>query len=365
MNTFQGIERGAMTLDNLIATQHSRETDDLSSRRGNVLTETGSSHLHPLKVIDLHDFISLEIVPRAPILGPWLMTQSLNMIYGWRGVGKTHVSLGVAYAVACGTKFLNWTADKPRRVLLLDGEMPAVALQERLAAISATNDIQPDKKFLSLVTPDLQTGIMPDLSTYRGQEAVDGAIEQSGAEPIIVDNLSCLVRGNGRENDAESWTSVSEWGLSQRQRSRSVLFIHHAGKGGQQRGTSKREDLLDVVISLRRPPDYDPTIGACFEVHFEKARHMYGNDTTPIEATLTTDTDGLACWAFRLVEDTTFDRVVELANQDLTQRDIASELGLSRSTVSRAWHKADDAGMLEKKNSAKGNNQYTKRGKVK
>jgi hypothetical protein len=292
-----------------------------------------------LKVIDLHDFITREIPPQSPILAPWLMTQSLNMIYGWRGVGKTHISLGVAYAVACGGTFLNWKADVPRRVLLLDGEMPAAALQDRLKAIVASHNVEPEEGFLSIVTPDLQPGMVPDLSTYSGQEAVNEAIERCGAELIIVDNLSCLMRGSGRENEAESWMSCSEWGLRQRQLGRSVLYIHHAGKGGQQRGTSKREDLLDVVISLRRPSDYDPASGACFELHYEKARHLHGEYTAPIEAKLAKDDEGLACWTYRPLEETTLERVVELANDDLSQTEIADELQLNKSTVSRAWKK--------------------------
>jgi hypothetical protein len=172
------------------------------------------------------------------------------------------------------------------------------------------------------------------------------------------------VRGSGRENDAESWTPVAEWALFQRQLGRSVLFIHHAGKGGQQRGTSKREDLLDVVISLRRPPDYDPAHGACFEVHFEKARHLLGDEVSPIEAMLTTDRNGLACWTYRAVEETTAERIIELARDGLTQAEIAEELQISRATVSRACRKAEEDGKLEKIKSGKGANQYQKRDKA-
>ena len=58
-------------------------------------------------------------------------------------------------------------------------------------------------------------------------------------------------------------------GLSMlRRRGVSVLIVHHAGKGGEQRGTSRREDVLDTSISLRRPSDYLPTEGARFEVHY-------------------------------------------------------------------------------------------------
>ena len=67
---------------------------------------------------------------------------------------------------------------------------------------------------------------------------------------------------------------------------RAVLFVHHAGKGGPQRGTSRKEDVLDSVIALRRPEDYKASEGARFEVHFEKTRGFTGPDAEPFEATL-------------------------------------------------------------------------------
>ena len=36
--------------------------------------------------------------------------------------------------MASGGAFLKWTTPKPRRVLYVDGEMPAIAMQERFAA---------------------------------------------------------------------------------------------------------------------------------------------------------------------------------------------------------------------------------------
>jgi hypothetical protein len=316
-----------------------------------------------LHVVGLHDFIAMELPPRDTMMGPWLMTQSLNMIYGWRGVGKTYVSLNVCYAVACGGSFLNWEAEKPRRVLLVDGEMPAPALQERLAGIIASSGVEPEPGFLSIVTPDLQNGAMPDLSTREGQQTISAVADRVKAELIVLDNISCLVRGGGRENDAESWLSVSEWALLQRQAGRSILFIHHAGKGGQQRGTSKREDLLDAVIALRRPPDYDPAEGARFEIHYEKARHLSGIDVDPIEAKLTVDEGSQSTWAWRSVSESTYDRVISLANDGLTQTEIAEELGINKSNVSRAWRKAEAAGLLQNAATAKGKNQYQTRGR--
>ena len=42
-------------------------------------------------------------------------------------------------------------------------------------------------------------------------------------------------------------------------------------------------------MALRRPADYQPKDGARFELHFEKARGLYGEAAQPIEAKLETD----------------------------------------------------------------------------
>ena len=49
---------------------------------------------------------------------------------------------------------------------------------------------------------------------------------------------------------------MQAWLLELRRRGMTVLLIHHAGKSGDQRGTSAREDIMDTVISLRRPREY-------------------------------------------------------------------------------------------------------------
>ena len=289
-------------------------------------------------VVSLLDFVTREIRPRERILAPWLLTQSLNMAYAWRGIGKTHVALGIAFATASGGSFLKWKAGRPRRVLFLDGEMPAASMQERLKGLIASTDDDFDPEFFRLVTPDLQLQAMPDLATQEGQAAIDAIMGDT--ELIIIDNLSSLARSGGRENDAESWLPIQPWALRQRQQGRSVIFFHHSGKGGAQRGTSKREDILDCVINLRRPAEYNPEDGAVFEVHFEKTRDMHGQDVEPFEARLQTDAQGKSVWTFSSVEDSTFNRVVTLANDGLSQKEIALELGVNKSNVSRHMRKA-------------------------
>jgi DNA-binding CsgD family transcriptional regulator len=294
-----------------------------------------------LVVTTLTDLLSREFPPREMILDPVIPTQGLVMLFAQRGVGKTHVALEIGYAVASGGPALRWSAPKPRRVLLVDGEMPAPTLQERLAKIVAASDRQPPADdYLRIITPDLQQGPMPDLSTPEGQAALEPFLD--GVELLILDNLSCLCR-TGIENEAESWLPVQEWALALRRRGKSVLFVHHAGKGGLQRGTSRREDVLDTVIALRRPEDYSPEHGAQFIVILEKARGVYGDEAKPFEARLEAR-DGAARWTMKDIEESSYEKVASYLNDGFSQKEIAEILGLHKGSVSRHARRAYSEG---------------------
>lgn len=333
----QAVMRASPELQHRVQEVTAKASEHLSAKAAQTAPEPS-----PLPVIvDAAELLQYEFPPRTMILSPWLRSQSLNMIHAWRGIGKTHVSLGIAFAIASGGTFLGWEAEQPQPVLFVDGEMPGAALRERVARIVASADAQPPPGFLRFFTPDLQPEGMPNLATWDGQSVLDSVI--GDAQLIVLDNLSCLARG-GRENEAESWQPMADWGLRQRAAGRSVLFIHHSGKGGAQRGTSKREDLLDNVITLRRPADYTPQQGARFIVEFEKGRDAHGGDVEGFEATLETLGDARQSWSMKAANTAQAEKIIELAELGEAQADIARELGVHRSTVLRALRKAEQEG---------------------
>lgn len=226
---------------------------------------------------------------------------------------------------------MKFKAPEAKPVLYIDGEMSAAVMQERMLQLMLTSG---PGVLMNIITPDQQPKDQAsiNLSDSAYQKALEPYVEE--ASLIIVDNISTLVRG-GKENEAESWQPVQEWALKQRSSGRSVLFIHHSGKDGNQRGTSRREDVLDTVIGLRQPKTYDPEQGAVFELHFEKARGFAGEDAKPFEARLETDEHGGLIWTYRTLEASTFDQVCKLANEGLTQKEISLELGIHKSSVSR------------------------------
>ncbi len=277
------------------------------------------------------EFMQMDLPERKELLHPWLPEQGLAMIHAPRGIGKTFFGLSCAYAIGTGGEFLKFNAPEAKPVLYIDGEMSAAVMQERMIQLMLTNG--PDV-LMDIITPDLQPKDQGsiNLSDEIYQKALEPFIEKVSL--IIVDNISTLVRG-GKENESESWLPVQEWALKQRSSGRSVLFIHHSGKDGTQRGTSRREDVLDTVIGLRQPGTYSPEQGAIFELHFEKARGFAGEKAKPFEARLEIDEHGGLIWTYRSIEASTYDQVCKLANEGLTQKEISLELTLHKSSVSK------------------------------
>lgn len=288
-----------------------------------------------LAIHDVRDFVTMKIPPRDMLLAPWLESASLAMIYAHRGVGKTHVAMHIAHALATGGEFLKWKAAKAVPVLYLDGEMPAPSMQDRWRALISTTGKEPAPGMLRLVSRDLQPlAELPNLASVDGQAEISRQL--AGVRVLILDNLSSLMHGV-KENEAEGWEGVGQWAIKERALGRTVIFVHHAGKNGGQRGSSKREDLLDVVIKLDRPTDYRPEQGARFSVHFEKARSLCGPAVAPFEAQLDPDGTGETRWDVREAEDNV--RLLELREQGLSMEAIAAAVGVNKSTVKRRLDK--------------------------
>jgi len=98
--------------------------------------------------------------------------------------------------------------------------------------------------------------------------------------------------------------------------------------------------VLDLVMALRRPSDYEPRDGARFELHFEKARGLFGEVTDPIEAQLVTDDAGVARWDWRPAQVGELDRAAALLRDGLNPSQVAAELGISKAKgigCGRSW----------------------------
>ncbi len=241
---------------------------------------------NPFPAIELGALLEFEYPPRELLLDPWLPARSLSMIHGPRGVGKTYLTLSIALAVASGGEFLGWKCQRPSRVLYIDGEMTCSELQGRSRKLlgNTTSEVA-----LDFMPRDSYSAWMPYLDSAQLQASIESNIKND-TSLIVVDNLSTLWRG--KENEADCWDQMQEWMGRQKQKGISVLLVHHTNKKGDQRGSNRKEDNLDVVVGLRRPESYQQNEGARFVVEFTKCRSLYGANAASFEARLVDRDDG-------------------------------------------------------------------------
>ena len=281
----------------------------------------------PARLRRADELLAADLPARRLLLDPLISSQTIALLYGPRGLGKTFVALGIAWAVASGGSFLGWQGRGRCRVVYLDGEMAAVDIQKRLALFGEVPDT------LRFLVADLErSSAIPDLGTARGQRQL---LELCDVFPhlLVIDNLASLCGFSTK--DPDPWRKLERFLLVLRRIKSAVLIVHHANKRGLQRGTSRREDLVDLVMAIRRPSDYRPSEGARFELHFEKTRQLYGTAIDPIEARLAVGDDGRGQWSWTKTDAHELDRVGALLRQGLNPNQVARELGISKSKAYR------------------------------
>lgn len=254
--------------------------------------------------IDLSTFMNIKVTKKEMAMYPILPMGRSMMIYAKPGKGKTFVGLAVGLTMAIGGELFNgrWYCNKPRKVLYLDGEMGTVDLQERLSGLirgmdKKVEDFNNNFRCLSLDSeleqvPDFE---IPDLSTSEGRRECEQYL--TDIEVLIIDNLSVLC--GVKENEADDWHPIQQWILKLRKEGIAVILIHHAGKNGSYRGSSKKIDGLDTLVALNPGMNFDPTEGAQFKVEYDKARGFFGADREPFEAVLKEMDEGKLVWIIK------------------------------------------------------------------
>lgn len=280
--------------------------------------------------LSLTEFLNTPFHKKEHYIGPFVK-QGVSLVYAATGVGKTHFCIGLAFAIASGSDFLRWKCEEKARVLYIDGELPGHYLKSMVEPLYLAAE---DKNIhFDIITPDTQEdSMMPNLGTLDGQASIQTAVDN--ADVIFVDNLSTLIR-TGKENEAEYWIPVQSWFLKLRRMGKSVIFVHHAGKGegGSFRGTSKITDALDLAVFLKSPTGHKAEDGCVFEVRFPKYRHFRKGDATEFLATYVNTEFGTPFWECTELEEVNSNKVIELHNAGLKPREIMEETGLSKKTV--------------------------------
>lgn len=301
-------------------------------------------------ILPVGEFCTLELPAKDTLLSPWLKEQSITLIAGWRGTGKTWFALGLLDAISKGNSFGPWECKNSVPTLFLDGEMPPQDVKERIDTLCLGRDAQ-SPLYVYCDALANQWGLArAHLVNESWRSKMKQILLTHHVKLWVIDNLASLASGLD-ENKKQDWDQVNQWLLELRFAGISTIMLHHVNKEGGQRGTSAREDNLDISIILKHPQDYTTEDGARFIVHFSKAR-VSQKDSQAIgdyELKLQEDDSGLYAWTWGSVKGEIKKEVLRLVNEGIDNKTITENLSITKGYISRIKKQAIDDGLLTPK----------------
>jgi len=290
---------------------------------------------------------TLDLPPVRKFLGP-IQEGTLGEIYGPRGLGKTWFRDALSLCLTRGVDFGPLKAGIPAGVLILDGEMPLHLLRERRSLAEHVGEPLRPLDVISNEYLFRLGGAVPALCDEGWRQAILEMVLRAGDrwDIIFIDNLSSYLPGV-RENDSEAWGPINNFLLQLRWMGKSLIFIHHAGKSGDQRGTSSREDQLDFVWKLSPTPGHNPEDGCNLEATLTKSRSLTGAEAAPFTFAITPHPEGGLTWATSGVKEHRRELIITLLGNGLKQSEAAAAAGMSKGYVSKIKAAAIRDGILE------------------
>jgi hypothetical protein len=308
---------------------------------------------------DLQTFLEMPIPPQPFIMKPWLQPGTLAMIFSARGLGKTMLAIVIALCITHKVSIGSWVTETVAGCLYVDAEMRSDELQKRLRGLPA--GLPDECAPLTILSSELmqrQGWPRPNLVDPKWREAISSYLKHGTYKVLILDNLASLTPSID-ENNKKEWDPINQWLLSIRFQGIAVIFVHHAGKGGDPRGISAREDNIDFTIKLSKPTGYREEDGCRFDVAFTKARSVYGFEAAPFSFQIR-EKDGGLTWAIGEKGGGSREIIIATLGQGVHQKNIADILGCDKGWVSRVKTKAMEDGYLteEGKFTAKGKEAF-------
>ncbi len=286
---------------------------------------------------------AMKLPHHRQLLGEWFAEADLGFIFAARGIGKTHLGIGMARALAEGSSIGPWRSCGAVPVLYVDGEMNAEQIRARDAGLRTGNGLL---HYLNHEVLFERTEKTLNLARPEQQEALTALCVALGVRVLFLDNLSVLFSGI-EENDNFAWEAVLPWLLRLRKLNIAVVIVAHAGRNGQMRGASKREDCAAWVLRLDDALDAATVKrGAKFVTSFTKpSRHTpaempaYEWQFAPDEMT------GRCVVTFR--EASGLEVFLQWVADGLdTCKEIAAEMHTTPGTVSKLAKRAEKAGRI-------------------
>ena len=190
-------------------------------------------------ILTTQDFSRIQLNEKREFLDPWLKENSINLISGWRGSGKTWEALSILEAVADEKTFGPWKCKSSVPCLFLDGEMPQEDIQERIKGLHLNRPMKNPLYIYSDAQANQYGLPRAHLAKESWRVKMKSLLLARHVKLWVIDNLASLASGLD-ENSRKDWDPINQWLLELRFAGIATIMLHHTNKDGGQRGTNAR-----------------------------------------------------------------------------------------------------------------------------
>ena len=328
----------------------------------------------------------IEYPPVDYLMNPILNSRSFNQTFGWYESGKSIFGMSLAMYMCSGHDFLGWTCDKTIPCFYLESELPGHTIREirnsvKLGMLDRNLTFDHNNYFPLNQDNLIDAGFKYGFSAIavakahgkdaakdygrRGREMIENHLhkieKKTGKKPFyFLDNMTKLSTID--ENKAQDWNPFLNWGTDLKHKGFSGMFVHHANKGKEKRGSSGSSTigrLLDTSIELTKL-DQDfrfPIPGSKSlqsSIEFDKSRGFGGSEWA--KKRIITMNEGGEWKHYPYLNQVSFE-ILKLHEQGLSQQEIREmgknkEIGdppLSAPSVDRKYLELVKLQLIEKK----------------
>jgi len=293
----------------------------------------------------IDEFRTLPIPERKSYLHPWLKEESVVLIAGERGIGKSNCALGILDAVTRGIGFGPWENQCITPCLYFDAEMPRGELQERITKMSVER--QTPLHILSSGQFTANGYSAPNLMDEEWRDAFRAFLKEAGVKLWVLDNLASAAAGRD-EISKKDYDPLNQWFLTLRHDGITTIVMAHTGYDKTHvRGSSGQEDNVNMSIVLQKPPDYNELDGCRFNLKFTKKRV----DTKDLHLCAEyefkmVERRGLFTWEYRSAATTKIKYILEAIESKIPYKEISLETGVTMSRISQIKSDAINKGWM-------------------
>src|SRR5262249_48681540 len=190
----------------------------------------------------------------------------------------------------------------------------------------------------------------PLITDPAGMEFVRQCVREDAIDLVILDNFSTLGEVED-ENAASSFNAIQQFLLQLKVQGVATMLVHHAGKSGDFRGSSKLAATFETIIKLERLGSSVEHGAAAFRVCWDKVRAGGPKrKVREVAAKLIEDPfagPAASKWDYATAEIERLDELKErLANGEFqSQKEIADHFGVSKTMARKYIDKGIDLGL--------------------